>query len=110
MAWATRLHLIWGEMKAGGVKAPNSEELAQRLTKGKSGKPTVRSLLPPTLREKPRRMGHLLCGLPSEVWAGCPREPPARRYPADSLVSLVGAAKPPQRERMSWRNFSRSSG
>src|SRR5271167_4560869 len=38
-----------------------------------------------------------------------------RDYQADSLVppdgvSLVGAPKPPQRERQLWRNFSRSSG
>ena len=31
-------------------------------------------------------------------------------HQAGSLVSPVGASEPHQRERISWRNFSRSSG
>jgi len=56
--------------------------------------------MPPTRREKPRRMGHPLCGLPSEGWATRPGAEALPLWeeiwpgPATKLVGPLAARSP----------------
>jgi len=66
---ATRRELIG---RRGSWCRRRGRSRGKRWTRGVKGQAHGAISLPPTLRKKPRRMGHPLFGLPSEGWATRP--------------------------------------